>query len=286
MKNNSFIHKIFFVTILIISQQLSGSAFGLSLIGPPRSLLKPEQSAFAFEFGYSQMDLESFGDVTETTLGLAVPDYSKYQIEKLKTIRPAIRLDTNVFENWDLFLRFGVADASCDLNEEQAGGTKGWQFDDFDGNFGFSWGIGTRTTFYQQDNTSWGTTIQLNWINPGDSDITGTNPNTGNTFSGTAEIDYWEAQLAIGPTIEYDSVRVYGGPFLHFVNGDLDISGSTTTPIPVGTSMDTSHDIKEKSELGGFLGTQIYLGNNSTLFTEVEFTGDAWGIGIGTAWKF
>ena len=282
MKNQTLIHWVLFIAMLLVIEQLSGvnTVFGLSLIGPPRSILQPDESAIAIELGYSEMDLESFGDITAPTQG-----YCKYKIEKLKSINPSVRLDTNVYENWDIFLRLGLSDAICDISEEQAGGINGWELKDFDGDFGFSWGVGTRATFFKQDNITWGASFQANWFNPGDSDITGSNVNTGVAFSGNAEINYWEVQIAIGPTIEFENIRVYGGPFLHFVNGGLDVTGIMATE-PLNTNMEFSNDIREESQLGGFLGAQWNLGNNNTLVTEVQFTGDAWGIGIGAAWKF
>ena len=256
-------------------------------MGPPRSILQPEESAFAIELGYSEMDLESFGDITESVSILGVTttssDYSKYKVEKLKSIMPSVRLDTNIAEDWDLFIRLGLSDASSDITEEQAGGTTGRQYNDFDGGFGFSLGLGTRATLYQQDNTSWGAIFQANWMNPGDSDIT---DESDTAFSGNAELSYWDVQLAFGPTVEFDNVRVYGGPFIHFVNGDLDITGTTTTTTTNDTSIEVSHDLREESSLGGFVGAQWNLGNNNTLITEVDFSADAWGIGIGAAWKF
>ncbi len=280
MKKQTFIHKLIFIAVLALIQELLGvnTVFGLSLIGPPRSILQPEENAFAFELGYSEMDLESFGEVTG-------PDFCKYKIEKLKSISPSVRLDTNVAENWDIFLRLGLTDAAGDISEEQAGGIDGWEYNDFEGGYGLSWGIGTRATFFKQENTTWGATFQANWINPGDSDITGSNVNTGVAFSGNAEINYWEIQIAIGPTVEFENIRVYGGPFLHFVNGDLELTGTAAT-VPLATNMELSNDIREESQLGGFLGAQWNLGNNNTLVTEVQFTGDAWGVGIGAAWKF
>ncbi len=287
MKNRTFIHKVLYAAILVLTLQILGTntVFGLSLIGPPRSILQPEESAFAFELGYSSMDLESFGERTEIHLSPYSSDiqYRKYEIENLKSITPSIRLDTNVYEDWDVFLRLGLTDAAADISEEQAGGIPGSEFNDFDGGYGLSLGIGTRATFYKQDNTTWGATLQANWMNPGDSDIT---DKSDTSFTGTAELNYWEVQLAFGPTVQFGNVRVYGGPFLDFVNGDLDISGTTTDILPNDTTLEVSHDIKEKSQFGGFLGAQWNLGNNSTLITETEFTGDAIGVGIGLAWKF
>ncbi|MBN2589698.1 MAG: hypothetical protein JXA96_07540 [Sedimentisphaerales bacterium] len=287
MKNRIFIHIVISGVFLILIEQMLGlnTVFGLSLIGPPRSLLQPEQSAFAVELSYNEMDLESFGERTEIHISPYSSDiqYRKYNIENMKSIIPSLRLDTNVNEDWDIFLRLGVTDAACDITEEQAGGTAGRKLKDFDGGFGLSWGVGTRTTFYEQDNTTWGATFQANWSNPGDSDIT---DESDANFKGTAELNYWEVQLAIGPTVEFENIRVYGGPFLHFVNGDLELSGSTLDPSPVVMTIDASPEIKEKSQIGGFLGAQWNLGNKSTLITETQFTGDALGIGISLTWKY
>jgi hypothetical protein len=46
------------------------------------------------------------------------------------------------------------------------------------------------------------------------------------------------------------------------------------------------HDIREESQLGGYAGAQWYLDENSSLYTEIQFTDDAWGAGVGITWKF
>ena len=288
MKNYRFIHIVVVGVFLVLLEQLSGlnTVSALSLNGPPRSILQPEQNSFAVELGYSQMDLESYGEVKQTFNSIPLdPQYGKYNIDKIKSITPSVRFDTNITENWDIFLRLGATDASSDISEENAGGYSSAQLKDFDGDFGFSYGIGTRTTFYEQDNTTWGATFQANWINPGESDIT---DSTDINFSGTAELKYWEIQIAVGPTVNFDNyVRVYGGPFLQFIKGSLDINGSTidiNTSLPMTLNAET--DIREKTQLGGFIGAQWNLGNNSTLITEAQFTGDAVGAGISMAWKF
>ncbi len=282
MKKQGFAFIVLSGLFLLSLGQLPGSsaAFGLTMMGPPRSLLKEGQSAISLEYGFSEMDLETFGLQTQDGL----PDYTKYKIENLKSSMISGRLDTNIFENWDLFVRIGTTNGTGELKEEHSS-AGGHEFNDFDGNFGFSWGVGTRTTFYKDDNISWGGTFQVNWTNPGKSDIS---DSTDSSFSGTAQIKYWEFQIGIGPTLEYESVRIYGGPFLHFIKGDLDIDGTTLDPAPpfLPISVDASQDIREKSQMGGFLGAQWNLGNNNSLITEGQLTNDGWGIGISATWKF
>ena len=285
MKNHSFIHIVFFIAFLVLVELLSGAntVSALNLIGPPRSILKPEQNSLSVEISYSNMDLEAYGEVGQTIYGTPQAErYGKYEIENMKSLTPSVRLDTNIFENWDAFLRVGLTDAAGDISEEQAGGATGTEFDDYDSDYGFSFGIGTRTTFFEQENTTWGASFQANWMNPGDSDIT---DKSDTNFSGTAELDYMEIQVAFGPTVQFENVRVYGGPFLHFVKGNLDIAGVTSDGIGTMT-LDISSDIREKSQLGGFLGAQWRLGDSSTLITETQFTGDALGASVSMSWKF
>ena len=289
MKKHNLIAITLFGVLLLGFGQLPGdsTAFGLSLMGPPRSILQQGENSFSLELEYSEMDLQTFGDVTESWLSISYSEksYTQYKIDKIKSIMPSVRIDTNLFENWDLFLRLGASDASDEINEDMPDGSTGHQYMDFDGKFGFSYGIGTRTTFFKENNTSWGGIFEINWINPGDSDIT---DKSDTNFTGNAEIDYWEFQLAIGPTVEYDNIRIYGGPFMDFINGNLDITGNTTDTVApyLPINVKSSQEIREKSQFGGYLGAQWKIGDNNTLVTEVQLTGDAWGIGIGTSWKF
>ena len=227
---------------------------------------------------------------TQSLLGVTLPGFptsgsTEYKIENLKSNMFLGRLGIGTWENWDLFVRFGVADAQDDISEVLANGTPGDQYKDYDGSNGFAWGVGTRGTFYQKGNTTWGGLLQITWANPDASEVTIENDPT---FTGEAEMDYWEVQIALGPTVELDNCRFYGGPFLHYVNGDLELNGQISDPpgVPDLIVVDTSHEIREESQIGGYAGAQWYLGENSSLFTEVQFTGDAWGIGVGTIWKF
>ena len=265
-------------------------AVAISPMGPPRAILEEGESSFGLEYGHSEMDLESFGTVKETQSLLGVPlttvsSYTKYKIESLESNMFTGHMGFGAWENWNIFARFGIADAQGEISEVLADDTDGDQYRDFDGSHGFCLGIGTRATFYEEGDTTWGGLLQITWAKPDGSDII---DETDSDFSGDAEINYWEVQIAIGPTIELDTCRLYGGPFLHFVNGDLDLNGQIADPpgVPDLIVVDSSHDIREESQFGGYAGAQWYLGEDSSLFTEIQFTGDAWGVGVGTIWKF
>lgn len=287
--------RVFLALAFLVVGACGSVAIAISPMGPPRATLQEGQWSFGLEYGHSEMDLETFGPVKEFdyldvgggvyVLANTAPDYTKYKIENLASNMFLARLGAGMWENWDMFVRFGITDAQDEISEVLANGTPGDQYNDFDGSSGFAWGFGTRTTFYEDGGTTWGGLLQITWANPDGSTVTAENDPT---FSGEAEIDYWEVQIAIGPTIEFDNSRFYGGPFLHFINGDLDINGQSVNPPGIYDLIiqETSHDIKEESQLGGYAGAEWYLGDNSTLYTEFQFTDDVWGVGIGSVWKF
>jgi hypothetical protein len=277
--------------IFMVVGACNSVVLALTPMGPPRASLQEGQWALGLEFEHNQMDLESFGPVKETqylsgSVLTTTSSFAKYEINNLKSNMYLARLGVGTWENWDLFLRFGASGAQDEISEVLANGAAGTdQYRDYDGGLGFAWGFSTRATFYEQGDTTWGGLLQITWANPDSSDITNENDST---FSGDVEINYWEVQVAIGPTVEFENLRIYGGPFLHFLNGDLDLNGQIADPpgVPDLIVVDTSHDIREKSQLGGYAGAQWYLDANSSLFTEFQFTGDAWGVGVGTIWKF
>ncbi|MFC1781492.1 hypothetical protein ACFLZ8_04460 [Planctomycetota bacterium] len=131
---------------------------------------------------------------------------------------------------------------------------------------------------------AWGGLIQLNWTNPDASEVT---DETDSNFSGDIELSLWEVQIAVGPTVDYGTYRIYGGPFLDFVNGDLDVKGTTIHPIStLNMTVEGSHDVREKAQVGGYVGAQFYLDDASSIYTEGMFTGDAWGVSVGVNWNY
>jgi hypothetical protein len=92
------------------------------------------------------------------------------------------------------------------------------------------------------------------------------------------EKDKWtELQIAIGPSYTGDRFCLYGGPFLHFINGDAE---GTIAGIPV------SGDFEEDSNFGGFIGAQIEIAENTTFAVEYQMTGSAESVGLSMLWRF
>jgi len=274
------------VGALVVVGMFSSVALALPPMGPPRATAGQEQWTIGAEYGRGEMDLETSGDVRSVLdpggLSLVTDDDTKYDIEGLESNMVFANLNYGVHDNWDVFVRLGAADAADDIKEDPSSGT-GTTYTGMNGSLGFAWGIGTKATFWQDGDVTWGGLFQATWLDPDGSDVDLTGDPA---YSGDADLDFWEVQIAAGPTVEYDNFRVYGGPFLHFVGGDLDISGQTVDLGPITTTMTASQDIEEQSIFGGYVGAQWLLAEDTTCSIELQVTGDAWAIGVGAIWTF
>jgi opacity protein-like surface antigen len=254
-------------------------------MGPPKALLGQDRWEAGIEYGYQNMDLEAFGKVRDIQVD---PEFvtvrkDKHNINNLKSNIIMGRVGYGINDNWDAFVRLGVVDAKDDIERIYTDNAPPDKYTGFDGNFGLAWGLGTRATFWQDEKLSWGGLFQITWLEPGDSSI---RLSGDPEFSGKAEIGIREVQIAAGPTWRLmDSFCLYGGPFLHYVDGDLDLSGRT---VDMGDELrvEASGDIEEKSQFGGYVGAQLDVDVNTSCFIECQLTGDAWGIGIGAARRF
>jgi len=225
--------------VLIIFVLMCSQAFGLTLMGPPMAELEQGQDGLGLNLSYSKMDIE------ERALGLTET------LKDVESFSYLVNLGYDVTDNWDFFVRLGLTDIEYDDI-------------DFDGNSKFAYGFGTKATFVQKDSIVWGGLFQILWLESDD-----------NIIGIDVGIDYYEIQIAFGPTYKVNGTSIYGGPFLHFIDGDIDygILGITS-------------DIEQESEFGGYIGLNAELAENTNWQIELQFTGDAYAICTGIGWKF
>jgi hypothetical protein len=275
-----------FAVVITIVAASNSAVLALVPMGPPKALLGQDRWDIGIEYSHQSMDLEADGPVCEIIVDppdVIPPIKGSHNIEDLKLNIVMGRAGYGINDNWDAFVRLGLADAKGDIEQILPETAVPDEFKGFDGSFGFAWGFGTRATFWQGEELSWGGLFQITWLEPDDGSITLLGDPE---FSGDAEVDIREVQIAVGPTWRVDDkVRIYGGPFLHFVDGDLDISGRT---VDMGTEilMEAEGDIEEESQFGGYVGAHLDVDENTSCFIECQITGDAWGIGLGAARRF
>ena len=221
----------------------AGQAFALTPVGPPAATLKPGKFAAGFGFCKSEVDMDV------KALGLS------YIVKDQELTKYLANLIYGIDENWELQIDLGVSDAEYEY---------GTQTTDFAGGFVL------RTTFAKTGKVKWGGSSCVHWYS-----MKGGGVYDGITWQ---EKDTWsEIQFAVGPTYTEDRWCLYGGPFLHFINGDFD-----------GTigGVDISGDFKEDSMFGGFVGARIELAKHTALGIEYQMTGSANAIGLSLLWRF
>jgi len=157
----------------------------------------------------------------------------------LVTVALGIRED-----QMDVFLRGGVGTRSCPLMDTDAPAA----------------GAGTRITLTGNETLSWGLLAQFVWYG---------------FESGTVESDLYDIQIATGPSWHVmDNLMVYGGPFVHLIDGTQDMKG-------IGV-----FDLEQESALGGYVGTGLEIGTHLTVASEFQFTPNASGFAVTANWRF
>ena len=219
-------------------------SFGLSPMGPPKAGLKQGQFGVGLNYTLGEMDLEfSASGVSSET-------------EEVESDMIFVDLGYGIMDQWEGFVRLGISK---------------YEIDEWDGGNELAYGFGTKVTISKQDAITWGGLFQMTWIE-GDDSISGID----------IDVDAYEIQLAIGPTYEADGMCIYGGPFLHLLDGDGKASGI----VPGWGPASLTFDIEQESVFGGYVGAQFDVAENSCVNIEAQFTGDAWAISGGIGFGF
>ncbi len=241
-------------TILIAVSILFSSSviWAAGPLGAPKSDLEQNNWSIAYDVTYSKQEVEAEATVGGVTITDSIDDF---QIDSyLGTF------SYGLFENTDIFVRVGLADAEL---EDDAG----VEFTD-DGQL--LWGIGAKVTFVEEDPVTWGGIIQYFQGEFEDSQMGSTSVKGG--------VEWESLQVAVGPTYDANEVTFFGGGFFHFIGGDLKLSGGGTT---------ATADLEEESYfLGGYVGAQFNLTQQAAVSVEFQYSGDVTATSAGIRWKF
>jgi hypothetical protein len=255
---------------VVVVGMFCSAALAIAPMGPPAATLDQGKYAGFLGYAHSDMTLEISGPVG-TTGGEAVLNDVQHDMY-------FVGLGYGISNDWNIHGCIGVANAEFP-------GDSGAP--DFEGDNGFAFGIGTKRTLAEDGDIKWGI---LGQYTQGKSEDNVRVPVPGSPTWGNGAIDllpggnvpakleWYEVQVALGPTVPLsEDVCVYGGPFLHFAEADLEGRiGSTRGEI----------DLEQKLQLGAYIGTLISLGDpNASLMAELLYTGEGWGFGIAAMFK-
>lgn len=257
----------------------SSSAFALDPMGPPVAGLKQGQFKAGVDYSYSKMDLElTNGTFVEFLDGVLFDtgEATTFTLKDFKASKVYVNLGYGFADNCEAFLRVGGT-------EGKFGDSIWMDSEQFDGGSDLAVGGGIKVTFFEEDGLKVGALAQGSWAQyHGQMD----SPNwTGPDF---VEIDMAEFQIAVGASYTWDeSISVYGGPFFHFINGDLDDTvGASITGAGELLNSEYAWDINEDSVFGGYFGVQLEVGEGCSFNVEYQKTAAADAFGASLMWRF
>ena len=222
--------------IIIIAVLFGSPAWALTYMGSPASDVKQGELFLGFDYSNSEIDFAFRGHGVRGILDAVDSDHYLG------------RAGMGVLDGLEVFGRFGVGEIE-DLGNESA------------------WGLGTRATFAESGNVSWGALFQLMSLHA-------EGPGNLGGYTLNRDFDVYEYQLAIGPTFDNGDSSIYFGPFFHFIDGDADLTHFGSV------------DIEQESEFGFYVGILWELGDSTSLNIEFQGTDDAKLGGISLIHKF
>ncbi|MEE9370665.1 MAG: hypothetical protein V3W45_04245 [Sedimentisphaerales bacterium] len=171
-------------------------------------------------------------------------------VDDIESLAYLANLGYGISDNCEAFIRLGLAGIKDIGDSDQ----------DFEGDNQFAYGFGIKGTFAEDDTLTWGGLFQMDWTKTEDSDV---------------EIDYYQIQIAAGPTYQMEGMSLFCGPFLHFADGEVDVS-----------AIDETYDVEQESIFGGYVGAQFDIAENASWNIEYQLTADAYAICTGIEWRF
>lgn len=242
---------------LMLMGMFCSSALAIAPMGPPVAGLAEGQYAVGAGVAMTDQTLEVSGPLGGLT-GDGEVDVENMMYYGI--------VGYGISNDWNIAVALGMADAEIDAD---SGGS------DFDGDMEFGFGLQTKRTLHDNgSDTKWGTIFQ--YCRGSSEDKISRDSTFGhNAIDVSAgrkvEFEWYEMQLALGPAVQVSQdVCVYGGPFLHFLEGDMEVQNSQD-----------EYELEQRLELGGFIGALLNLGGSASVSIEFLITGEAWGAGIG-----
>ncbi|UCE47427.1 MAG: outer membrane beta-barrel protein [Phycisphaerales bacterium] len=255
------------------------TALALDPMGPPVAGLEQGQFKTGLEFSFSEMDLETTnGTFLELLDGVFFDagEATSFTIKDFEIAKTYLNLGYGFADIFEGFLRVG--------------GTKGefgdsiWEdAEEFDSGNGLAVGGGLKVTFLEQDGLKLGGLFQGSY-----SGYHGKMESPNWTGPDFVEIDLTEIQIAVGASYTWaERFSIYGGPFLHFVGGELD--NAVGASITGGGELLNSQylwDLDEDSVFGGYIGAQLEIAEGCSVNIEYQKTAAADAFGASILWRF
>ncbi|MHC4169568.1 MAG: hypothetical protein ACYSWQ_21695 [Planctomycetota bacterium] len=261
---------------------IAPTASALDQMGPPVAGLEQGQFKVGADFSYSEMDLETDdGDWVEFLDGFFFDagEATSFTLKDFEASKTFVNFGYGFVDNVEGFFRIG--------------GTRGefgdsiWEdSEEFESGSNLVVGGGIKATFIEQGGLKVGGIIQGSYAEyQGELDA----PHwAGPDF---VEVDLTEVQIALGASYTWaESFSIYGGPFLHFVSGNLydNVTELFVDQFGVPGILNSEYtwELDEDSAFGGYIGAQFEIGEGCAVNVEYQKTAAADAFGASILWRF
>ncbi|MHC4882834.1 MAG: hypothetical protein ACYTFX_01005 [Planctomycetota bacterium] len=255
------------VLVVVCVAWMGTGAFAYTLLGPATAEL--EKTTVKNDEGKDISHFENRHGYIFSFSKAAVEIDGVGRVEDLEVTRHYYTWSVAFYENFNFSVLLGAASGESDEGEIDVTQTSG-----FDGDAQFSWGFNLKNTFYQGETIDWGAMLQMIWSSTEATvDVSGVGP---------VDVEFddaYDLQVAIGPTVDMDGWKLYGGAFYYMMDADLKLSQPAF-------GLPTSSDVEESDSLGGFIGAQFDIKDNLDLIVEYSMGKDSANFGLGLGITF
>ncbi len=268
------------VIAIILFCFYSQAVFALDTLGPPVARLKKGQFSAGVDYSCSDTDFRAKGKSKQYWIDMffgrvRVEKKHSFRIRDVKINRVYGDIAYGINDKWEVSLYLGGA--NTDVKDDQSRD--------------FAIGFGTRVTFYDKNNLKLGAVAAFSWLRSHYDSMAvphqPLSPAWPSPIMMAGTLSLCEIQIAIGANYELrKSVSIYGGPFLHFADGDLCLKDpNPPNPISIPEAprllyLKNSYDIDEVSYFGGYIGAEIDIAKNISYNIEYQHTAAADALGM------
>jgi hypothetical protein len=282
-------------------------------LGPPMSIRQHGEWGIDVGYMYEEMDVygsgryseaERYGEPNETTGETDWDEWDEYGCGYDESIR-LLDLQTNTWlasleyglcDNWDIYVRAGIADADADIGfreygyDEEEGEYCVIEKEPVDFDYGFAWQVGAAFTICRSGPWTFGGRMQFGAAYPDDWSDSWSEEDEGEleTEDLTAELDWWQAVAYMGATYELDpALQLYAGGGWQVWHGTLDMDASLTGYEDIDDEWvavyqgryDGSYKLKHASAIGVFGLLWAPMDNTNVAVELLVGEAGKWGIG-------
>ncbi len=234
--------------LFMIALMSAGRVWAIAPIGPAASDVEKGRFVFGLDYAGGEMGLDA-DDLSWTYAGFGKVDVPGYHYSYDVDVESYFaRLVYGLNDRWQVFARFGQVEVGSHKD--------------------FAWGFGSKVTLRESERLDWGLMGQIAFLS---SEYSAAGPDW---VYYEEQADLYAIQVAFGPVYKASGFRLYGGPFLSWVNVDAEMKGDLILADESIVHTTGSVDLKKELEVGAYAGLSIDFMENLALNAEFQYASD------------